>query len=157
MPNICPSRGRRRAFTLVEILIVVIILGILAAIVVPQFASASTDSRNSVVARNLQSLAEQFLLYEARHGVFPEDAYPGQLPPGMAGMVDPAFFAQPTPIGGQWDWDFNQFGVQAAISIHLPARTAIEMAAIDRLIDDGDLQTGRFRADNDRYLFVIRQ
>lgn len=157
MPVTRLNRRRRGAFTLVEILIVVIILGILAAIVVPQFASASTDSRNSVVARNLQALAEQFLLYEARYGVFPDDEYPGQLPPGMAGMVDPAFFAQPTPIGGQWDWDFNQFGVHAAISIHLPARTAAEMTAIDRLIDDGDLTTGRFRADHDRYMFIIRQ
>ena len=34
-----------RAFTLVELLIVVIILGILAAIVVPQFSQASSDAQ----------------------------------------------------------------------------------------------------------------
>ncbi len=36
----------RSGFTLVEILIVVIILGILAAIVIPQFAGASTNAQN---------------------------------------------------------------------------------------------------------------
>ena len=34
-----------RAFTLVEVLIVVIVLGILAAIVIPQFSEASTDAK----------------------------------------------------------------------------------------------------------------
>ena len=37
----------RKAFTLVEILIVVVILGILAAIVIPQFTSASEDAQVS--------------------------------------------------------------------------------------------------------------
>jgi len=39
-----------KAFTLVEILIVVVILGILAAIVVPQFASATSDAQKATVA-----------------------------------------------------------------------------------------------------------
>ena len=39
---------RKAGFTLVEILIVVIILGILAAIVIPQFTEASNDAREPV-------------------------------------------------------------------------------------------------------------
>ena len=41
---------KSRGFTLVEILIVVIILGILAAIVIPQFTNASSDACNNSVA-----------------------------------------------------------------------------------------------------------
>jgi prepilin-type N-terminal cleavage/methylation domain-containing protein len=40
-------RNRKSGFTLVEILIVVIILGILAAIVIPQFTNASEDARRN--------------------------------------------------------------------------------------------------------------
>jgi general secretion pathway protein G len=58
----------RKAFTLVEILIVVIILGILAAIVIPQFTNASSDARNSSLASTLQTLRSQIELYKLQHG-----------------------------------------------------------------------------------------
>ncbi len=54
----------KRGFTLVEILIVVIILGILAAIVIPQFTNASTEARNSSLASTLQAIRSQFQLYK---------------------------------------------------------------------------------------------
>ena len=57
----------KSGFTLVEILIVVIILGILAAIVIPQFTSASEDARESSVKSQLQSLRTQIQLYKLEH------------------------------------------------------------------------------------------
>src|SRR5687768_14268335 len=62
-------RGNKKTgFTLVEILIVVIILGILAAIVIPQFTNASTESRWSSTASLLQTLRSQIELYKLQHG-----------------------------------------------------------------------------------------
>jgi general secretion pathway protein G len=58
---------KSRGFTLVEILIVVIILGILAAIVIPQFTNASNDARNNSVASTLQTLRGQIELYKIQH------------------------------------------------------------------------------------------
>ncbi|MFQ5415160.1 MAG: type II secretion system protein [Phycisphaerae bacterium] len=58
---------RGRGFTLVEIMIVVIILGILGAIVVPQFSSASSDAQAAALSSNLQTMRGQIELYKAQH------------------------------------------------------------------------------------------
>jgi general secretion pathway protein G len=58
---------KRRGFTLVEILIVVLILGILAAIVIPQFAESSESARVSSLMTNLQAIRGQVLLYKVQH------------------------------------------------------------------------------------------
>lgn len=57
----------RKAFTLVEILIVVIILGILAAIVVPQFTSASEEAQLSNAQSQLQTIRNMIELYRVRN------------------------------------------------------------------------------------------
>jgi len=61
----------RKGFTLVEILIVVIILGILAAIVIPQFTNASTDARKSNMASQDQTVKSQVALYKLQHNDTP--------------------------------------------------------------------------------------
>jgi general secretion pathway protein G len=58
---------KKSAFTLVEILIVVIILGILAAIVIPQFTQASNDARTNALLSDLQTVRSQIQLYKVQH------------------------------------------------------------------------------------------
>jgi len=57
----------KSGFTLVEILIVVVILGILAAIVIPQFTEASTEAKTSSLCTDLQSVRSQIELYKIQH------------------------------------------------------------------------------------------
>jgi len=62
---------KNKGFTLVEILIVVVILGILAAIVIPQFSDASTESKLSSSRSSLQSLRSQIQLFMIQHNDTP--------------------------------------------------------------------------------------
>ena len=61
------SNKKNSGFTLVEILIVVVILGILAAIVIPQFTQASTEARENSLKANLQTIRSQIELYKIQH------------------------------------------------------------------------------------------
>jgi len=73
-------------FTLVEILIVVVILGILAAIVIPQFTGASTEAKESSLVSNLQSMRSQIELFKIQHN----DLLPGEILDNATGTITPA-------------------------------------------------------------------
>ena len=63
-----PARG----FTLVEMLVVCVLLGILAAVVLPQFGQATSDSRSAALMSDVQTLRRQLQVYKAEHlNVFP--------------------------------------------------------------------------------------
>jgi general secretion pathway protein G len=92
-----PLRRRRgtapridRAFTLVEILIVVVILGILATVVIPQFSNASQQARENTLKDELQYLRTQVAVFKAQHQDVPP-GYPGGNPtatPTMQNLND---------------------------------------------------------------------
>ncbi|MBX7169131.1 MAG: prepilin-type N-terminal cleavage/methylation domain-containing protein [Pirellulales bacterium] len=69
----------RFAFTLVEVLIVVVILAILAATVIPQFTDSTTDAKKSSLRYNLHTLRAQIELYKAQHGGTPPTLSGGTL------------------------------------------------------------------------------
>jgi general secretion pathway protein G len=60
-----------KGFTLVELLIVVIILAILAAIVVPQFSGTTEDAKKSALDSNLSNIRAAVDLYYQQHGEYP--------------------------------------------------------------------------------------
>jgi len=62
-----PGPKMNRAFTLVEMLIVVAILGILAALVLPRFRGHILEARESAARDNLRILRQQIEMYAARH------------------------------------------------------------------------------------------
>jgi general secretion pathway protein G len=88
----------KRGFTLVEILIVVVILGILAAIVIPQFTEASTEAKLSSLCTDLQTLRSQIELYKIQHN---------DTPPSFANFV--AQMTAQTDINGNPGTDYGPY------------------------------------------------
>jgi prepilin-type N-terminal cleavage/methylation domain-containing protein len=58
---------RLRAFTLVEVLIVVVILGILSAVVVPQFGTATDEAAKTATRDQLNKLREAIAIFHVRN------------------------------------------------------------------------------------------
>jgi general secretion pathway protein G len=78
-----------RGFTLVEILVVTIILGVLAAMVVPKFSNAQSVAKASALKNELRHFRTQAMVYRAQHGVSP--GHPGgnpAMPPDIATLAD---------------------------------------------------------------------
>src|SRR5262249_39551983 len=70
----------RKGFTLVELLIVVIILAILAAIVIPTIGTASAEAKESALRASLNTVRQAISLYRVQHN----ETYPG---PAWANVV----------------------------------------------------------------------
>ena len=66
-----PGPRLAHGFTLVELLIVAIMLAILAAIVVPQFASTTTEAQESALKSDLAGIRSAIDLYRQQHGEYP--------------------------------------------------------------------------------------
>jgi type II secretion system protein G len=90
--------SRQRAFTLIEILIVVAILGILAAIVIPRYIDASAEAQESAVRGDLQTLRKQIEYYR-----FKENAWPATL----QAMVDDGYLSSFPDHPGPGAWNYN--------------------------------------------------
>jgi type II secretion system protein G len=71
MKNIRLNKVWSRGFTLVELLIVIIIIAVLAAIAIPKFANSSIRSKESALRGNLRLTRDAIDLFRADTGVLP--------------------------------------------------------------------------------------
>ena len=139
-------QNRQNAFTLVEIMIVVAIIALLAAIAIPGFLRARERAQNAKFVNALRTVSGAFDMYAMEHNSYPPDVNRGIIPPGMAPYFDATFdFTAPTPIGGLWDWDKDNFGFNAGISVVNPTALRLQLQDIDQSWDDGNLVTGHFQ------------
>jgi len=150
----------RQGFTLIEILIVLVILGILASVVIPQFRNASDDAMRATFLINGKTFVESAMRFQLDTGQFLEDSSSGALPAGFEQYVQPEKWVGGTPIGGVWDAELNSFGITSALGVHFNGTGATRddayMKEIDSAVDNGDLSSGFFRKlADERYYFVL--
>ena len=101
--------GVKRAFTLIELLIVVAIIGILAAIAVPNFLNAQIRARIARVQGDFQALSTALEMYRLDNGRYISRAYNISWPR--------RFFPLTTPVSyigsGRWPDPFASPGAEA--------------------------------------------
>jgi len=148
---------RNAGFTLVETMIVVSIIALLALMALPSFQRAREKAQNAKLINGLRVASDAFQMYAADHNAYPTDVNRGVVPSGMALYFGANFdFTARTPIGGNWDWDYLQFGFTAGVSVVGSGATPARMTEIDSKLDDGDLNTGAFQnTAADRYTYII--
>ena len=151
---------RESGFTLVEMMIVVAIIALLAAIAVPAFLRARQRSQNTKFINALRIASDAMTMYAVENGGrYPADVNRGVLPAGLETYLDATLdWTGATPIGGRWDWDFNRPGARAAVAVVDSPATAEQMTDIDAMWDDGNLNTGRFRqTEAGRYADIVER
>ncbi|UCC96796.1 MAG: type II secretion system protein [Phycisphaerales bacterium] len=149
-------KTNKSGFTLVEILIVVVILGILAAIVIPQFTEASTEAKTSSLCTDLQSVRSQIELYKIQHN----DNLPGVANgthTGGAGWINA--MTDQTNLYGEAGTDFGPY-LQKVPSNQFVDSTiddVVEITGDDTARGGGNAgwhfntATGAFHADDDAH------
>jgi len=142
------KRNRSAGFTLLEIMIVVAIIGLLAAMAIQTFRQLRETSRRNATINDLRIFAGAFEQYVTEFGVWPVDRGPGEFPEEMDGMISRRAWTRRAPIGGHYDWDRAVGGVTAAIRVADTGgmfATLESLQTLDERLDDGNLATGNVR------------
>jgi general secretion pathway protein G len=87
------SRLNHTGFTLIEVMVVLVILGVLAALVVPSIVGRTDDARVTAARADIAALMQALKLYRLDNGVYPTAAQ------GLAALAQ-----KPTtsPVPANW-------------------------------------------------------
>lgn len=112
---------KRRGFTLIELVVVVLILGIIAAIAAPKMFDTATDARINSTRQSLAVVRDAIELYRAQNSAYPaaanlatllEPYLRGPFPTAQVGNTNANVFASsanPIVVGGSGEgWAYNQ-------------------------------------------------
>jgi type II secretory pathway pseudopilin PulG len=155
-----PPAGRsyrsRAAFTLVEIGVVMVIIGLLASLSLPALKKITRSARNAAVLNDFRVFAGAFQHYASDNGgAWPADqATSTAFPSGMTNYLRTSGWGKPTRFGGVYNWDYNQTHngrkIKAAVAIYATAAAPLTITTAERLefdakYDDGGLTTGNIQ------------
>jgi len=78
------------------------------------------------------------------------------LPAGVDSYVDNTLFTSGTPLGGYFNWEGPNNYSYAGVAIEAPSVEENLLVKLDKMLDDGNLNSGIFRkTPNSRYTYIL--
>lgn len=151
------TNSNKKGFTLIEIMIAVLIIGLLAAMAIPVFKAVASNSKAGVFAADVRMLQRVMEEYTMVNGLYPPDTSTGVWQAEFSGWVSEGFFEGDTSLGGSWDTEYDDNGITSAVGVVDPTVDIADLVKVDRIIDDGNLATGKFRQFGTRFYWVIEE
>jgi len=127
----------KKGFTLIEILIVITILGILAAAIIPNFIGFDKEARVAATKSNLDTLRGRITLFRAKEGKYPEaleellttnysdmgvqksylDKMPNEMISSSSGSNDLIVLKSTDPLTGKGGWAYLKDRAEVVVNI----------------------------------------
>lgn len=155
----------RRGFTMIELLVIIVVLGILAGVAIPKYIDYSERARASATAyswRILTRALNQYIIDNS--GAIPPNVNDALMPPQLTPYFHLEEYTRKPPVGGMWDYDeWSNFGGGGAglivsVSVTQSPAPASTFQCIDAIVDDGNTSTGMmfFLTAYPRYTWKVR-
>jgi type II secretory pathway pseudopilin PulG len=130
-------------------MVVVVIIGLLAALAIPAIRRSQRSSQNTRVINDFRVFTQAFEIFNTNNGGWPDTAAPGampNLPTSITDTLKAASWQAGTTLGGLWQWD-NALSAAGPAGICIIGFTCPDeqLQQIDAKLDDGNLGTGNFQ------------